>query len=106
MSLYSFLWELGICAELRSLDTAVDFNCGPASQVVCDFPVYGKKLIERLCLQERIISYNYQSYDLSDGHTVHSETLPAFLTLICVLLEADLGYFMLTDLYLLLHEAH
>lgn len=65
-----------------------------------------KKLIESLCLQERIVLYNYQPDGLSDGHAMHSETLPAFLALFCVFLEADLGYFMHTHLYLLLHVAH
>lgn len=93
VSLYSFLWKPVICAELRSLDTAVDFNCGPVQPLHPKCFVISlcmaKKLIESLCLQERSVLYSYQPA-LSDGHPVHSESLPAFLALICVFLEADL----------------
>lgn len=43
-SLYGFLWELGICVELRSLDTAVDFNCGPVQ------PLYHKCFVISSCV--------------------------------------------------------
>lgn len=109
VSLYSFLWKSGICAELRSLDTAVDFNCGPVQPLHPKCFVISlymtKKFIESLCLQERSVLYNYYTA-LSDGHPMHSGALPAFLALISAFLEIDLGCFMLTHWPLLLHMAH
>lgn len=49
VSLCGFLWESGICADLRSLDTAVDLNCGPVQ------PLHHERFVISLCMAKKLI---------------------------------------------------
>lgn len=49
LSLYGFLCELGICVELSSLGTTVDFNCGPVQ------PLHHKCFVISLCVAKKFI---------------------------------------------------
>lgn len=49
MSLYGFLWELGICVELISLDTSVDFNYGLVQ------PLHHKCYVISLCVAKNVV---------------------------------------------------
>jgi len=49
VSLYGLLWELGICVELRSLDTTVNFSCGPVQ------PLHHGWFVISLCVAKKLI---------------------------------------------------